>query len=376
MDYDLDISFLEKMCNAFGPSGHEVEVSKIVKDYVKDISDEVFNDKTGSLIFKVGNQGPKIMLAGHIDEIGMIVTGINNEGYMTFSQIGGWWDQTLLTQRVLIRTNDGTVHRGIISAPPPHVLDPDVRKKVVTKDKMFIDVGCKSKKEAENLGIQIGDPVVPDSKFELIKRTQIEKDDDGKEKTKEVTLAVAKAFDDRIGVFITTEVIKRLKNENIPHPNQLYCVATVQEEIGLRGARTAAQLIQPNIGFALEVEIAGDVPGIDKLKAATEMSKGVAISAGDASMIPNPRLRHFVVDLAKELKIDHQVSVMMGGGTDAGIIHITGAGCPSLVLGVPTRHIHSHNGILDLADVEKTINLLVEIIKRLDQKTVDSFTEI
>ncbi|MFX0184035.1 MAG: M42 family metallopeptidase [Candidatus Hodarchaeota archaeon] len=373
---DLDISFLEKMSNAFGPSGHEIEVAKIVKEYVNKFADEVSQDRTGSLIFKIGNSGPKIMLAGHIDEIGMIITGINKEGYLSFHQIGRWWDQSLLTQRVLVRTKKGDIHRGIISAPPPLVLDPEARKKVVTKDKMFIDVGCKSKKEVENLGIQIGDPVVPDSKFELLERTQIEKNDKGEEKKKDVILAVGKAFDDRIGAFIAAEVMKRLKEENIPHPNQLYGVATVQEEIGLRGARTSAQMIQPDVGFALEVDISGDVPGVSKLKAPSEMSKGVSIVAGDASMIPNPRLRHFVIDIAKELKIDYQNSIVMGGGTDAGVIHITGSGCPSLVLSVPTRHIHSHNGILDLGDVEKAINLLIEVIKKLDQKTVESFTEI
>ena len=370
-----NIDFLEKMCNAFGPPGHELEVARIVKDHVKNFCDEVYNDKTGSLIFKIGNTGPKIMIAGHIDEIGFLVTGIDKQGYLTFSQIGGWWDQSLLTQRVLIRTKEGNTYRGIIAAPPPHVLPAEARTKVVTKDKMFIDVGCKSKKEIEELGIEIGDPIVPDSKFETIKRTQIEKKN--KEETKkDVTLAVGKAFDDRIGAFIAAEVIRRIKEENLQHPNQIYGVATVQEEVGLRGAQTSANVIQPDIGIALEVDIAGDVPGVSKLKAPSEMSKGFSILAGDASMIPNPRFRHFVINVAKELKLDYQNSVVMGGGTDAGRIHLTGSGCPSLVIGIPTRHIHSHNGILDLADVEKAITLIVEVIKRLDQSTINSFTEI
>jgi endoglucanase len=373
---NLDVAFLEKITNAFGPPGHELEVSKMFKDYVSNFAEEVFNDRTGSLIFKIGNSGPKIMLAGHIDEIGMLITGINKKGYLTFHQIGGWWDQALLTQRVLIRTQEGETYRGIIVAPPPHVLDPETRKKVVTKDKMFIDVGCKSKKEIKNLGIQIGDPVVPDSKFELLNRTQIHKEKDNEEIEKKVTLAVGKAFDDRIGAFIAAEVIRRIKKENISHPNQIYGVATVQEEVGLRGARTSAQTIKPDVGFALEVDISGDVPGVKKLKAPSEMSKGVSILAGDATMIPNPRLRHFVIKTAKENNIDYQDSVVMGGGTDAGVIHLTGSGCPSLVIGVPTRHIHSHNGILDLGDVEKAINLLIEVIKGLSEETIENFTEI
>jgi len=363
------------MCNAFGPPGHEIEVSRIVKDYVKDFSDEVFNDKTGSLIFKIGDSGPKIMIAGHVDEIGMLVTGIDKLGFLTFMQIGGWWDQSLLTQVVLIRTKKGETYRGVIAAPPPHILPAEARTKVVTKDKMFIDVGCKSKKEIEELGIAIGDPIVPESTFQILERTQIVKKGTKEQKNK-VTLVMGKAFDDRIGAFIAAEVIRQLKEEEIPYPNQVYGVATVQEEVGLRGAQTAAQTIKPDIGIALEVDIAGDVPGVSRLKAPSEMSKGVSILAGDGSMIPNPRFRGFVIDIANELKIDYQDSVVMGGGTDAGRIHLTGSGCPSIVLGISTRHIHSHNGILDLGDVEKAIKLIKEVLIRLDQKTIDSFTEI
>ncbi|MFX1283046.1 MAG: M42 family metallopeptidase [Promethearchaeota archaeon] len=372
----LNIDQLEKWTNAFGPSGFELEVAKLIKEYVTDFAESVTQDKTGSIIFRKGSQGPKIMLAGHMDEIGFIITGINKQGYLTFNQLGGWWDQTLLSQRVIIRVRDGSKITGIIVAKPPHILDPEERKKVVVKTKMFIDVGCKSKKEVEALGIKIGDPAVPDSKFELLKRVQITKKKDKEEKKKEVTLAMAKGFDDRIGAFIAAEVMRRLKEENIEHPNQVYGVATVQEEVGLRGARTAAHVIQPDVGFALEVDIAGDVPGVEKTKAPTEMSKGVSILTADASMIPNPRLKHFVLDIAKEKGITHQLSIILGGATDAGIIHITGAGCPSLVLGVPTRHIHSHNGILDLGDVENAVDLLTEVVKKLDQKTVDSFTQI
>ena len=371
----LNIDQLEAWTNAFGPSGFELEVAKLIKNYVSQYADEVSQDKSGSVIFKKGDQGPKIMLAGHMDEIGFIITGINKQGYLTFNQLGGWWDQTLLTQKVIIRVRDGTKITGIIVAKPPHIIDPEERKKVVKKEKMFIDVGCKSKEEVEALDIKIGDPAVPDSQFELMRRTQLSKKNGAKIK-KEVTLAMAKGFDDRIGAFIAAEVIRQLKEEGIDHPNQIYGVATVQEEIGLRGARTAAHVIQPDVGFALEVDISGDVPGVEKTKAPAEMSKGVSILTADGSMIPNPRLKYFVLDIAEEKKIPHQLSLVLGGGTDAGVIHITGAGCPSLVIGVPTRHIHSHNGILDLGDVEKTVELLIEVIKRLDQKAVDSFTQI
>ncbi|MFW9924844.1 MAG: M42 family metallopeptidase [Candidatus Thorarchaeota archaeon] len=373
----LNINQLEKWTNGFGPSGFEREVAIMVKEYMEPMSDEIIQDKTGSLIFRKGDKGPKIMIAGHIDEVGFIVSGISKEGFISFKQLGGWWDQVLLSQKVLIKIRDGTKISGIICSKPPHILTPEERTKVVSKDDMFVDIGCKSEKEVKNLGVQIGDPIIPDSKFETIKRTQIIKNEEtNKTVEREATLAVGKAFDDRVGMFIIAEVFRRLKEEKIAHPNQIYGVATVQEEVGLRGARTAAHVIQPDIGFALEVDISNDIPGIKKNMTNAEMSKGPSILTADSSMIPNPELKHFVIDVAKEMKIDLQLSMLFGGGTDAGVIHITGPGCPSICFGIPTRHIHSHYGILDLEDVEKCVNLFIEVLKRLDQKTVDSFTKI
>ena len=373
----LDIKALEKWTNGFGPSGFEQEIAKMVKEYMTPFADEITQDRTGSLIFKKGNKGPKIMIAGHIDEIGFIVAGISKDGFIAFNQLGGWWDQVLLGQRVIIKVRDGTKIRGIICSKPPHILKPEERTKVVVKDDMFIDVGCKNQKEVEALGIKIGDPMIPDSKFEVVERVQISKNEEtGKTEKKKVKLAIGKAFDDRIGMLIIAEIFKRLSEEKIEIPNQLYGVATTQEEVGLRGARTSAQMIQPDVGFALDVDISGDVPGVNKLRTPAEMSKGPSILTADGSMLPNPQLKHFVVDTAKDNKIDIQLSILARGGTDAGVIHQVGAGAPSLAICIATRHIHSHNGILDIADVEKCVDLLVEVVKKLDQKTVDSFTKV
>ncbi|MHA2172830.1 MAG: M42 family metallopeptidase, partial [Candidatus Kariarchaeaceae archaeon] len=301
----MNIDQFEAWTNEFGPSGFEREVGKLIKSYVSQFADEVTNDKTGSLIFRKGDSGPKIMLAGHMDEIGFLITGISKEGFLTFTQLGGWFDQALLNSRVYIRTRDGSKILGLIVAKPPHVIDPSEREKVIVKAKMFIDVACKSQKEVAALGIRIGDPAVPDSTFQLIKRKQLV-NNNGNEEEKEVTLAIGKAFDDRIGAFIAAEVIRRLKEENITHPNQVFGVATTQEEIGLRGARTAAHYVHPDIGFALEVDISGDVPGIEKTKAPAEMSKGVSIFVADGSMLPNSNLKEFVIDISKEKGIDYQ----------------------------------------------------------------------
>jgi endoglucanase len=376
---ELDIRLLEDLCNSFGPSGHEHEAQKIARDYGAKYADEVLYDRMGSVVFRRGDKGPKIMLAGHVDEIGFVITEIDKKGFLRFHQLGGWWDQTLLTQEVVIKPSRGDKKIiGVIGAPPPHVLGPEQRSKVVTKEKMFIDIGCSSPKEVKELGIRVGDPGVPNSIFRTMKRTRKEKknedEKDAEEETREVTLAVAKAFDDRIGVFIALEVLRRLSEDDISHPNTVYAVSTTQEEVGLRGARTAAQMLLPDIGFALDVDVSGDVPGVKGL--VQKMGKGVAISAGDCSMIPNPKFRRFVLNIAEEKGLRHQPAFLKSGGTDAGIIHITGMGAPSLFIGVPTRHIHSHHGMLDLTDVENAVELLVEVIRKLDEKTVKSFTEL
>jgi endoglucanase len=374
----LNIKFLEELVNAFGPSGHETEAQKVAHEYGKQYAEDILFDGLGSVVFKKGNSGPKIMLAGHVDEIGFVVTEITKEGYLKFHQLGGWWDQTLLTQEVLVRPfKGGAKIIGVIGAPPPHVLTPEQRSKIVTKDQMYIDIGCASDKEVKELGIRIGDPAVPLAYFRTINRTrkELKEDDpDAKEETREVTLAVAKAFDDRIGVFIVLEALRRLSEEKVDHPNTVFAVSTVQEEVGLRGARTAAQMIKPDIGFALDVDISGDSPGSKGL--VQKMGKGVSISAGDGSMIPNPKLRKFALEIAEEMKIKHQPAFLKSGGTDAGAIHLSGMGAPSLFLGIPTRYIHSHHGMLDLEDVEAAVQLLVELLKRLDQDTVDSFTKL
>ncbi len=375
----LNIQVLEELTNAFGPTGFEDEIQQIVKKYGEKYADDVIADKMGSIIFKktgMDPNGPKIMLAGHSDEIGFIITGIEKSGFLKFSPLGGWWDQTLLSQEVLIRPfKGGEKIIGVIAAKPPHALQEEERTKVVKLENMYIDIGANSDKEVQKLGIRLGDPIVPYSFFRTMLRKKKAKEEDKESKdTKEVQIAVAKAFDDRIGVFIGLEVLRRLAEENISHPNTIYFASTTQEEVGLRGARTAAQLVQPDISFSLDVDISGDIPGMKDFN--QKMGKGVCISAGDGSMIPNPRLRRFTVELAEEKKIKYQTSFLRRGGTDAGIIHITGIGVPSLFIGVSTRHIHSHHAILDLDDVENAIELLIQIIQTLDTKIVKSFSEI
>ncbi|MDH5483212.1 MAG: M42 family metallopeptidase [Candidatus Bathyarchaeota archaeon] len=355
------INLLKEMLESFGPAGFERETATIVKKAVKAYADDVTVDKLGSVIFshKGTSERPKILLAGHIDEVGFVVSGVDEKtGFLTFNPLGGWWDQVLLSQRVIVRTEKGDVH-GVISAKPPHLLSPEEAKKVVEKKNMYIDIGATSKKETEQMGVKIGDPVVPYSLFSTIRN--------GK-------LAMGKAFDDRIGAFIAMEVVRRLAEGKVKHANTVYGAATVQEEVGLRGATTVAHVVDPDVAIALEVDISGDVPGVRAHEAPSRMGKGPTICTYDTSMIPNQALKQFVINTAKRLKIPFQLSIVSAGATDAGRIHISRAGCPSIVIGVPTRHIHSHVGILSLEDVENAIKLTLELVKRFDKKIVNGFT--
>jgi len=368
---------LESLCNSFGPSGFEREPIKIAKQYIESSCDKIRFDKLGSLLFTKNGaaDNPVILLPGHIDEIGFVISGINEKGFLTFNTIGGWFSQVLLGQRVVIRTRSGDVP-GVIAAKPPHVLSPEERNKVVEKEKMFIDIGCSNKKEAEFLGVRVGDPVVPYSTFSIIQKTAFEIKNGVEHDKGIVKLAMGKAFDDRVGVFIALEVVRRLREERIDHPNTVVGAATIQEEVGARGARTTAWLAEPDVCITLEVDVAGDVPGVEAQQAQAALGKGPAITTYDASMIPNQPLKEFVIEQAERNNIPYQLSSVARGGTDAGEIHIMRAGCPSIVLGVPTRHIHSHVGLVCLDDIESCIQLVLKTVIKMDETVVKGFTEM
>ena len=356
------LDLMRGMMEAFGPSGFEREVSAMAKSYMGPYADEVVADKLGSVTFVArGSQDrPRVLITGHVDEVGFIISSVTDEGFLTFNPLGGWWSQVLLGQRVVIRTNKGDIS-GVIAAKPPHILPPEERKKLVELKQMFIDIGATSREEAEGTGVKIGDPVVPWSPFSLVMGGGV---------------AMGKAFDDRIGAFILMEAIRRIKEGVIAHPNTVYGAATVQEEVGLRGAQTIAHVVDPDVALVLEVDIAGDVPGIKPHEAPTRMGKGPALLTFDRSMIPNQPLKELVIEVARGAQIPLQLSQMYGGGTDAGRIHMSRAGCPTVVISVPTRHIHSHVGLLSLKDVENAVRLVIELIKRLDAETVEGFTAL
>ncbi|QOR65758.1 M42 family metallopeptidase [Cytobacillus suaedae] len=355
---DETLTMLKDLTDAKGIPGNEREVREVMKKYIAPFADEVTTDGLGSLVAKkIGKaDGPKIMVAGHLDEVGFMITQIDDKGFLRFQTVGGWWSQVMLAQRVTIVTNKGDV-TGVIGSKPPHILSPEARKKPVEIKDLFIDIGASSREEAMEFGVRPGDQAVPYFEFTVMNNEK---------------MLLAKAWDNRIGCAIAIDVLKQLKG--VEHPNVVYGVGTVQEEIGLRGAKTSAQLIQPDIGFGVDVGIAGDTPGVSEKEALSKMGHGPQIVLYDASMVSHKGLRDFVVNIADENNIPYQFESMPGGGTDSGAIHITANGVPSLSITIATRYIHSHAAMLHRDDYENAVKLIVEVIKRLDADTVKTIT--
>ncbi|MCM2272148.1 MAG: M42 family metallopeptidase [candidate division Zixibacteria bacterium] len=350
---------LKEITEANGVSGYEDEVRRIMARELKGSVSVLKYDKMGSIMgLQPGTAAnPRVMVVGHMDEIGFMVKEITDDGYIRFLPLGGWWGHVALGQRMRIITSNGPV-LGVVGSRPPHILEQAQREKVLEIKDMFIDVGVVQKFDVKKkLGIKQGDPIIPDSQFTIL----------GNKK-----LYMAKAFDNRVACAIVVEVSRRLKK--IKHPNTFLASASVQEEVGLRGAQTLGWLGEPDICLVVDTGIALDVPP-ESTKKAERLGGGPAILLYDAGMIPNQKLRDLVMDTAKKAKIPFHVTTMERGATDGGRIHISRVGVPSIVIGPPVRYIHSHNAILHRDDYDNTIKLLVELIKRLDAKTVKSFTQ-
>ncbi len=355
---DETLTMLKALTDAKGVPGNEREVREVMRSYIAPYADEVTTDRLGSLIAKkVGKEnGPKVMIAGHLDEVGFMVTQIDEKGFIRFQPLGGWWGQVMLAQRVTIVTKEGDI-TGVIGSKPPHILPAEARRKPVEIKDMFIDIGASSRDEAIEWGVRLGDAIVPYFEFTVMNNEK---------------MLLAKAWDNRIGCAVAIDVLKQLKD--VEHPNVVYGVGTVQEEVGLRGARTSAFAIEPDIAFAVDVGIAGDTPGVSEKDAMGKLGGGPHIVLYDATLVSHKGLREFVVNVAEEMNIPYRFDAMPGGGTDAGAIHMTMRGVPALIISIPTRYIHSHAALLHRDDYEQTVKLLVEVIKRLDEEKVKEIT--
>ncbi|WP_054948872.1 M42 family metallopeptidase [Numidum massiliense] len=349
------LNLYRRLTEAPGVPGHEAPVRHIMSELMAPYADELTVDNLGSLIARKQGEanGPRIMLAGHMDEVGFMVTRITEGGFLKFLPLGGWWNQVMLAQRVRVLTRKGEL-MGVIGSKPPHVLPAEERKKPVKIEDMFIDVGALSKEEAESFGIRPGDSVVPDCPFTEMANPK---------------MLMAKAWDNRFGCIVALEVLRQLHEQQ--HPNTVFSVATVQEEVGLRGAQTSVHTVKPDIAFAIDVGIDGSTPGMKPDDSQGEIGKGPQITLYDATMIAHRGLREFVIETAESEGIPYQFEAMPGGGTDAGRFFLHGQGVPSLAICVPTRYIHSHASIIHRDDIDHTVRLLVALIKKMDRQAVD-----
>jgi endoglucanase len=355
---DSTKELLKALTEAHGVPGYEGPIRSIIRSYLEPFG-TISQDKLGSVICnKIGQQeNPRVMLAGHMDEIGLMVRHITKEGFLKFIPLGGWFDQVLLGQRVIVQTRNGDIP-GIIGAKPPHLLPAEERKKVIQKKDMYIDIGVTSKEEVEKIGVRLGDPVIPRADFVELANGKT---------------YMSKAFDDRIGTALIISAFEKL--QNLEHPNSVYGVATVQEEVGLRGATTSVRAVDPDVAIILESDIAGDVPGIKEEESSVKLGAGPSLLLYDTRMIPNIKFRDMVMDLAKELEIPIQIAAITAGATDGGAIHLHKTGVPTIVIGVPARHIHSDSSIIHRDDYDRTVKLLVALLMRLDSATVSQFTK-
>ena len=352
---DATYSLLKELTEGFGPPGHETEIAGLMRKHLRGLG-QVSKDGLGSIICrKEGTAAePRVMIAGHMDEVGFMVKGITPEGFIKFLPMGGWWGHVLLAQRVRIRTSKGDI-LGVVGSKPPHELQEEERRKVLELKDMFIDVGATSYFDVrKKLGIKAGDVIVPEAPFEAMANDR---------------LYLAKALDNRVGCALVVDVMRKLKTAR--HPNTFYGVATTMEEVGLRGATTSVASVKPHVAIAVDVGIAHDTPG-SMTDGDEKLGAGVGILVYDATLIPNKNLRDLAVDICEKGKIPYHLGTVERGGTDAGRFHIYDSGVPSLVIFIPTRYIHSHSTIMDRKDYDAAVRLLTELTKRLDRKTVDS----
>jgi len=337
----MDIEFLSKLVKSVGVSGYEEEIAELIKSEMEKYTDSVEIDTLGNVIgLKKGNGKGKIMLAAHMDEIGFVVSHIDKNGFIFVSPVGGINVKTLIGTRVIVH-GEGKYY-GVMGSIPPHMKKEKEKEKELSIEDIFVDIGAKNKDEVLKRGIDIGSIITYEGDLKKLSENRY----------------TGKTMDDRIGVFILIETLKRVKS-----PYDLYFVATTQEEVGLRGARVSGYKISPDIGIAIDVTLAMDVPDVKEHRRITELGKGPAITVMDRSVIGNRKLNSFIEKIAREEKIPLQRNILTGGGTDAGSIHLIKEGVVSTTLSIPTRFVHSPVECIDMRDVENAVNLLVKVLE-------------
>lgn len=342
-------TLLKRLSEACGAPGFEHSVQNVIRAELEGYVDSITSDPMGNLIAVKGEGDRSLMLAAHMDELGLIIKHIDDKGFLRFAKLGGVPDHVLLGKRVQIHTFKGVVE-GVIGCKAIHVMKEEERKQLVTYDKMFIDIGARSADEAKSMGVKVGDPVtIKVDLFEL-----------------GGGLVCGKAFDDRAGCAVLIELLRRIERPSF----KLYAVFTVQEEVGLKGATVSAFALNPTVGVAVDTTIAADHPGTQDHEAPVKLGKGPVILVADGrrdslsgGLIANAKVREWLIEAAERAKVPYQLEVLEGGTTDATAIHLSQRGVPAGVVSIPSRYTHSFSEVISLDDLENCVKLLVEAVK-------------
>jgi endoglucanase len=346
---------LAELSNAPAPSGFEGPIRKIMMREFRALGVEVSTDGLGSVIAVLPGpaDGPRIMLDAHMDEVGAVVKYIASDGMIKFQPLGGFLDQGLVNERWTILTSKGPI-TAVSGLRSIHLTPVAERTKVIPRDEVFLDVGAKSKAEVEALGIRAGDAIAPISAFTELAGGRY----------------LGKAFDDRVGCVMLIEILRRLKEQSVRTPNTIYFVAAVQEEIGLRGTHTAMQVAKPDLGISLEAGTPADYPGGHMDAAQEKVGGGPALFLADTGLLINLHLRDFLQRVAQENGISLQTELITAGADDAAELQRYDTGRPAANVAVPVRYLHTHNGVMDRSDLDRTIDLMVKVLPKLDARTV------
>lgn len=345
-------TFLKTLLDTPGPSGSEAAPARVWRAEAERFADSVSLDVSGNASATVNASGaPRVMLAGHIDEIGLMITHIDEDGFLYCDGIGGWDSQVLVGQRLRILARHGAI-AGVIGKKPIHLMKPDEREKVSKMADLWIDIGARDRADAGERGVRVGDAAVIDSALVQLGNG----------------LIASRSIDNRIGAFIVLEVLRRLSEDRSRLAASVTAVATAQEEIGHQGggARTSAHVIDPHVAIVVDVTFATDTPGVEKkLVGERKLGSGPVLSRGSAN---HPVVVERLVEAAQAEGIPYTLQAApRSTSTDADAIYLSRAGVPTAVVSVPNRYMHSPNEIVSLADVDATIRLIVSFIHRLEE---------
>jgi len=340
------VEILKKLSEAFGPPNNEIEVRSVLREELDHYADSVKEDTMGNVFFiKNGDQSkPTVMLAAHMDEVSFMVTYIDEKGFIRFHTLGGITAHVMPGQRIRLRGKKGDVP-AIIGTKPPHIMTQEERTKLVPIDDLFMDVGAENEEEVKQKGIDIGTVGVFDVKFLDLGNGYF----------------MGKSFDDRAGCAVMANVFQGLSDTD----HNIVAVGTVQEEVGLRGARVAAWQVDPKYGLALEGTFAADVPGSKPHQTSAKLRSGPVITIADRTTLTHPKVLSTLVEVAEKNQIPFQFKKIPMGGTDAGAIHLTKAGIPSGTVAVPCRYIHGPASVLFKEDFENAVNLVKAFVAEI-----------